>query len=134
MGCGPVFPARLKLYAPTCPCLAHTFELYRSLKPFLEILMSETSSHLDACGEYGPTQRWAVVWFFSVIIIGLTAVAVLRNTDYFNYTSNGEFFDYAAYRSNKVGSLYIGSEEVDSRAHGDYASVTQSLANGEPSK
>ena len=97
--------------------------------------MSNSSAPLkDACGDYGPNQRWAAVWFFGVLIIGLIAISTLRNTDFYNYSTNGEFYDYAAYRSNKVGALYIGSDAVDERAHGDLASVTAALASDDAAK
>ncbi len=92
--------------------------------------MSGHPSHnqKDPCGDFGPDQRWAVVWFFAILIIGLTAVVKLRDTDAYNYATNGEFFDYAKYRSNRVSQTYMASEGVDERAHGDLATAVNNLS------
>ncbi|MBP9837648.1 MAG: hypothetical protein KBC84_02940 [Proteobacteria bacterium] len=85
------------------------------------------SECLDPCGDFGPDQKWAVVWFFAVVLIGIFAVTVLRNTDYYNYTHNGEFYDYEAYKSNRLSATSIASENVDERAHKSLSEVTKNL-------
>lgn len=79
-----------------------------------------TSEHYDPCGEFGPTQRWATIWFFAVIAIAVGAIYTLRNTDYYNYRTNGEFFNYDSYRQNRFGQNGIRSDSLDARADGRY--------------
>jgi hypothetical protein len=89
--------------------------------------MSEHSSVTDPCGEYGPTQRWAIVWFFSVIALGLALIYTFRNTDAYMFHSNAEFFHYDTYRESRVAQASIGSDTVDERSRGDYVTAVSSL-------
>lgn len=90
--------------------------------------MSDSHENIEnPCGEFGPTQKWAVVWFFSVILIGIGAVYTLRNTDYYNYKTNGEFFNYSAYRENRSAATSIASDSIDPRSHADLASARGEL-------
>ena len=81
----------------------------------------------DPCGEFGPTQRWALVWFFSVIVLGVAVVCTLRFTDYYNYINNGEFFDYNAYYENRASQTHIPTMADDSRMHADLATIESRL-------
>jgi len=81
----------------------------------------------DPCADFGPDQRYAVVWFFAVVIIGLFAVFTFRNTDAYNYATNGEFYDYAKFRANRVGQTHIASEGADERANGNLAHAASEL-------
>ena len=81
----------------------------------------------DPCGDFGPDQRYAVVWFFAVIIIGLAAVFTFRNTDAYNYATNGEFYDYAKFRANRVSQTHIASDGVDERSNGNLSHAVNAL-------
>ena len=84
---------------------------------------SSNEQVVDPCGEFGPTQKWAVVWFFSVIIIGATAVYHLSKVDRMMYDTNAEFFDYGAYRENRKAQSSLRGDSFDPRSHGDLNSV-----------
>lgn len=70
----------------------------------------------DPCGEIGPDQRWAMVWFVVVVIIGACATYTLTRIDRKNYDTKGQFFDYEAYRQNRLATTTIGSDTKDPRA------------------
>jgi len=74
------------------------------------------SKEIDPCGTVGPTQRWAFVWFFSVIAIGSSLVFGLSRIDRFNYDTKGVYLDYDKYRENRKAIVSIPSERVDKRA------------------
>lgn len=79
----------------------------------------------DPCGEFGPTQKWAVVWFLSILVIGSIAVWQFSKIDRRMYDSNAEFFDYGAYRENRLSQASLRGDSVDPRSHGDSVSVMQ---------
>lgn len=81
----------------------------------------------DPCGSFGATQFWAMVWFFSVVAIGAGLAYTLCNTDYYNYATNGEFFDYAAYRDNRSSQTHIPTLADDRRMHGDLGTALERL-------
>ena len=91
--------------------------------------MSEHNAHEveDACAEFGPVQYRALVWFFSVILIGMGLTYTLRMTDLHNYMTNGEYFDNDAYRENRLSSTSVASEPMDERAHGDLPTAASKL-------
>lgn len=70
----------------------------------------------DPCADFGPDQRWAVVWFISVIVIGVAATYGLSKVDRFNYDTKGRFLDNEKYRQNRLATTSIGSESIDPRA------------------
>lgn len=71
---------------------------------------------IDPCAAFGPTQRWALVWFVASILIGITLVCVLSRVDRFNYDTKGIFLDYDQYKENRRAITSIPSEEIDPRA------------------
>lgn len=77
----------------------------------------------DPCGEFGPTQRWALVWFIGVLLGGSALVAVLASIDNRMYTSGAEFIDWNRYRQNRTASTTIGAERIDPRTVGDIATA-----------
>ena len=83
-----------------------------------EDMSAEHSSVSNPCGEFGPTQRWALVWFFGAIIIGTTFAYVMAFTDFYNYSVNGEFFKYDSYSANRFGQNGIQSDSLDPRSDG----------------
>ena len=90
--------------------------------------MSEHAAAADPCGDYGPTQRWATVWFFAVLAIGMVAVFIFRNTDYFMYHTNAEFYNYSAFQEARQAQYNIRSDSVDERSQGDYATAVQHIS------
>jgi len=70
----------------------------------------------DPCGNFGPDQRWAVVWFIAIIFIGSGLTYTLSRIDRKNFDSKGVYLDYDKYRENRVSGTSIGSERTDSRA------------------
>ena len=70
----------------------------------------------DPCGSFGADQRWAVVWFLSVIVVGSCLTYTLSRIDRYNFDTKGVYLDYDKYRENRVSSTSIGSERSDSRA------------------
>ncbi len=92
-------------------------------------MSGEHHSVTDPCGSFGPDQRWAVVWFFCILFIGIGAVRLLRDTDNYNYKTNGEFYDYSKYRSNTVSKSHIPSEVSDDRMHGGYGDAVKKLGS-----
>ncbi|MFN8388660.1 MAG: hypothetical protein U0136_00045 [Bdellovibrionota bacterium] len=87
--------------------------------------MSEHSAVDDPCGSYGPTQRWAIVWFFAVILIGISAAFTFKNTDSYMYATGAENFDYKTYRETRLAQTSQVNDNVDERAQGDYATAVQ---------
>ena len=85
--------------------------------------MSHTSEQqgtvVDPCAEFGPDQRWAVVWFVLILIGGVTFVRVLSHIDEWMYAHNAEFLDYDAYADNRFSHTSIRSAPMDPRARGD---------------
>ena len=70
----------------------------------------------DPCGSLGADQRWAVVWFFSIICIGSVLTYTLSRIDRYNFDSKGVYLDYDKYRENRLSTTSISSERSDSRA------------------
>ncbi len=72
----------------------------------------------DPCAEFGRTQKYALVWFFCVILGGVLLTAKLSNIDHWMYAHNGEFLDYDQYRENRQALTTVPSERVDPRQKG----------------
>lgn len=77
--------------------------------------MSDNNSNIDPCGEVGPVQRWAFVWFFVMVLCGGMLTYRLATIDRWMYDNNGERLDYDAYRENRSATTSIGSERIDPR-------------------
>ncbi len=88
--------------------------------------MSE-SNNTDPCASWGIDQKLAVVWFVIIIAIGVGLTTALKNTDSYNYNHNGEFFDYKAYKENRLSQSSIPSDDIDKRAQGDIVSTQNNL-------
>lgn len=88
--------------------------------------MSE-NNNVDPCGSWGIDQKLAVVWFFIVIAIGVGLTTALKNTDEYNYSHNGEFFDYKAYKENRLSQSSIASDNIDKRTQGDIVTTKNNL-------
>ena len=80
---------------------------------------------LDPCAKHGPTQQWAIVWFFGAIAIGAIAAAKFSSIDDFMYKTNAQMLDYNKYTANRVSSTTLMTEEVDPRTMGDFASAVK---------
>ena len=83
--------------------------------------MSEKVNIEDPCAEFGPTQKWAVVWFLSVLVITALLVCKLSEIDRKMYDTNAECLDYDQYRANRASSFGLKSEAVDPRQRGSYS-------------
>ena len=83
----------------------------------------------DPCGEFGPAQKWAVVWFIAVIIFGSVMTYQLSKIDSHLYHTNAEYLNMADYKENRLSQTTIASERFDPRAHGDYSSMKEALSN-----
>lgn len=92
--------------------------------------MASPAEVADPCGEFGPTQKWAVVWFCSVIVLGAVFIWNLSKIDRMMYDTNAEFYDYGAYRENRQAQASLRGDSFDPRSHGDLASVLK-RENGE---
>ena len=83
----------------------------------------------NPCGDFGPTQQFAFVWFVVVIAIGCVATWGFSVLDRFMWENDAEFvLDYDEYTENRVAVTSIPSERVDPRAHGDLATAAESSA------
>lgn len=89
----------------------------------------------DPCGEFGPTQRWALVWFISVIAIGIAVSYTLCQIDARMYATNAEFFDYFKYKDNRYSAIRIEGDGFDERAHATVVDVKRTLlAKNQPGR
>lgn len=87
----------------------------------------EASCQANPCGSWGTDQSLAVVWFVAIIVIGVGLTIALRNTDLYNYNTNGEFFDYDAYKENRRAQTLIASDNIDKRSQGDLVTTKNNL-------
>lgn len=87
-----------------------------------------TKEIADPCGEFGPTQRWALVWFFAAIAFGSFLTFKLACFDRGYYDSDGYVLDYTAYSENRSAATTIGVERVDPRARGTYSTAVTRAA------
>jgi hypothetical protein len=74
----------------------------------------------DSFSEFGKTERWAFVWFFSVIIGGAFFVSKLYAMDAWMYQNNADFMDWKQYKENRLSQTMISSERTDPSARGSY--------------
>lgn len=71
---------------------------------------------VDPCGEFGPTQRAALVWMIGSIAFGIFLTAFLAAYDGYLYESKGRWLDYQKYSENRKALSSIPSEGSDPRA------------------
>lgn len=81
----------------------------------------------DPCAEFGPTQKWAVVWMLSVIVLGSLLTYKLACIDGEQYDKKGVYLDYDAYHKNRDAQSGLASERIDSRQKVDYATTQKGL-------
>ncbi len=74
------------------------------------------SINSDPCASFGARERWAAVWFVSVVLVGSVLTYSLAKIDRFNYDTKGVYLDNAQYRENRLATTSIGSEKLDPRA------------------
>lgn len=86
-----------------------------------------SADHRDPCGDFGPTQRWALVWFCAVIAIGASVSYTLCQIDSTMYATNAEFFDYAKYKDNRYSAIRIKGDGYDERAHATVTDAKRAL-------
>lgn len=79
------------------------------------------SNKLDSghIGSWGPTQSWAVVWFYGALLVGGSLTYFLSGVDHFLYQTNAETLDYNKYRNNRRSLTSIPRDSVDPRVFGD---------------
>ena len=71
----------------------------------------------DPCKGWGPTQRWALVWFIAIVIGGSIFVCKLSSIDKQIIAIKGDLLDYDAYRKNRLAQAGVKREFSDPRAH-----------------
>lgn len=88
----------------------------------------------DPCGKWGKDQRWALVWFFSVIIFASVLTVTLSRIDSWMYYNDDQvnivgvkLLDDEKYYDNRKASFSIPSERSDKRARGSYNKAVTSL-------
>ncbi len=81
-------------------------------------MASDVSNPEDPCGDFGPDQKWAVVWLVLVLILGTFGVYKASRLDEWMYTHNAQFLDYDKYEENRKSASSIPMGEVDPRAKG----------------
>ena len=83
----------------------------------------------DPLAKYGSNQRYALVWFFGILIIGGGLTYVLSNIDEHLYKTDGQVLNYDKYKENREALSSIKSETQDLRADGDYVTTIKQLEN-----
>jgi hypothetical protein len=83
---------------------------------------------VDPCGEFGPTQKWALVWFLGVLVLGTMFVNFLMRTDRHMYRTGGDPLDYAAYTENRVAQYTIPRDVIDERRWTEVAGSKETRA------
>ena len=73
------------------------------------------------------SDRWAFIWFFSVLIIGTIAVCTFKKIDRKMYDTNAETLNYRDYKQNRKAFSKIGTERSDARAHANLSTVSEKL-------
>ena len=96
--------------------------------------MTEVSqSELEnPCGDTGPVQRWAVVWFLSVIVLGTIGVCKLSKVDRWMYDYNAEVLNYDKYEENRRAFTNVPMGDNDPRAFGGLAVARSELKSETP--
>lgn len=74
----------------------------------------------DPCAEYGWNQRTAIVWFFSVLFLGLALGFVLMSIDRGFYDSKGYVLKFEDHQENRVASSSLASERQDERTQSSF--------------
>jgi len=88
----------------------------------------ETKDVDDPCGSFGPVQRNAYIWFFSIMLLGSLLTYFLAGIDRRMFDTNGEHLDLAAYRQNRAAHSGIASEVVDVRQRATLTTAQKRLA------
>ncbi len=78
---------------------------------------------IDPCGEFGPAQRSAVVWFVVTLIGGVLLTARLSGIDAWMYATNAQVLDFEKYKENRAAFTSLASERSDPRSRGDIGSA-----------
>lgn len=81
----------------------------------------------DPCGEFGPVQRSAVVWFLVMTIGGMLLTARLCGIDAWMYANNAQILDFDKYRENRAAFTSLPSESGDARSRGSYGAALDQL-------
>ena len=82
----------------------------------------------DPCAEFGPTQKWALVWLI-VTLVGASALTYkLSRIDRHLIDSGGVDLNNEASRENRAAASSIASESVDSRQRANLASVEEQIS------
>jgi|GEM_PF-5228766 len=84
---------------------------------------------VDPCGDFTSVQRNAIIWFVTVVALGLFVVSRFTMMDRWMYDNNAEFHDPAALKENRYATGAIQSERLDPRQGGD---MMTSLAKMNP--
>jgi hypothetical protein len=89
----------------------------------------------DPCGSWGKDQKWALVWFVSVIIFGTFLTCTLSKIDSWMFYNDDlvdvagvKLIDNDKYRDNRKASFSIPSERSDMRARGSYTRAVDTLS------
>jgi len=73
------------------------------------------------------SDKWAFIWFFSVLIIGTITVCTFKTIDRKMYDTNAETLNYRDYKQNRKTFTKIGTERSDARAHANLSTVSDKL-------
>jgi hypothetical protein len=90
-------------------------------------MASNNSSAQDPCAQWGSDQWLALVWFLGVLTLGVGFVYTLSNTDYYNYSHNGEYFNLEDTRKNRMAQMGLKSDSVDPRSHRSYEDAVATI-------
>lgn len=88
----------------------------------------------DPCGSWGKDQKWAVIWFVSVIVFGTVLTCTLARIDSWMYHNDDtveiagvKLIDNEKFRDNRKATFGIASERSDLRARGSYSHAVNEL-------
>lgn len=81
-------------------------------------MSDHSQSNEDPCAINTPERRWAFLWAFGAIIIGVLLTCKLSEIDSYLYSKKGDvLIDYDAYRDNRTTFSSLPSESVDQRRY-----------------
>lgn len=92
---------------------------------------SDVSNPEDPCGDFGPDQKWAVVWLVLVLILGSFGVYQASNLDEWMYQNNAQVLDYEKYDENRSSASNLPMGDLDPRAKGGLNVARSRIAAGQ---
>ena len=77
----------------------------------------------NTVGNWGSTERAALVWFIATLIIGSALTVVLAGIDKRFYQSEGVYLNNRKYFKNRYAATSLRSSDIDDRAQGGIGAV-----------